>query len=264
MKRASAIVTNRGGRTCHAAIIARELGVPAVVGSGNATQVIEDGQLVTVSCAEGDTGFIYEGKLGFERATTDLGNMPPAPLKIMMNVANPERAFDFGQLPNAGIGLARLEMIIASHIGVHPNALLEYDRQDAATKKINIADYEHAVRLWTIVLEVSVMMAQFPSRQIAELSYEYRTLGLGYANIGGLLMSSGIPYDSAEGRAIAGALTAIMTGVSYATSAEMAGELGPFPGFAPNRENMLRVIRNHRRAALGQLEGYEGLSVNPT
>ncbi|MFL9585104.1 phosphoenolpyruvate synthase [Stenotrophomonas sp. AB1(2024)] len=135
MKRASAIVTNRGGRTCHAAIIARELGVPAVVGSGNATQVLRDGQEVTVSCAEGDTGFIYEGKLDFERTTTDLGNMPPAPLKIMMNVANPERAFDFGQLPNAGIGLARLEMIIASHIGIHPNALLEYDRQDAATKK---------------------------------------------------------------------------------------------------------------------------------
>jgi pyruvate,water dikinase len=135
MKRASAIVTNRGGRTCHAAIIARELGVPAVVGSGNATKVIEDGQLVTVSCAEGDTGFIYEGKLGFERTTTDLGNMPPAPLKIMMNVANPERAFDFGQLPNAGIGLARLEMIIASHIGIHPNALLEYDRQDAARRR---------------------------------------------------------------------------------------------------------------------------------
>lgn len=135
MKRASAIVTNRGGRTCHAAIIARELGVPAVVGSGNATQLIQDGQQVTVSCAEGDTGFIYDGILEFERTTTDLGNMPPAPLKIMMNVANPERAFDFGQLPNAGIGLARLEMIIASHIGIHPNALLEYDRQDAATKK---------------------------------------------------------------------------------------------------------------------------------
>jgi len=135
--------------------------------------------------------------------------------------------------------------------------------KDAATKKINIADYEHAVRLWTIVLEVSVMMAQFPSRQIAELSYEYRTLGLGYANIGGLLMSSGIPYDSAEGRAIAGALTAIMTGVSYATSAEMAGELGPFPGFAPNRDNMLRVMRNHRRAAYGETAGYEALSVNP-
>ncbi|PPU29665.1 phosphoenolpyruvate synthase [Xanthomonas arboricola] len=135
MKRASAIVTNRGGRTCHAAIIARELGVPAVVGSGNATDVISDGQEVTVSCAEGDTGFIYDGLLPFERTTTDLGNMPPAPLKIMMNVANPERAFDFGQLPNAGIGLARLEMIIAAHIGIHPNALLEYEKQDADVRK---------------------------------------------------------------------------------------------------------------------------------
>ncbi len=135
--------------------------------------------------------------------------------------------------------------------------------KDAATKRIDIASYEHAVRLWTLVLEISVMMAQFPSRRIAELSYEYRTLGLGYANIGGLLMSSGIPYDSTEGRAIAGALTAIMTGVSYATSAEIASELGPFPGYAPNRDNMLRVIRNHRRAAHGQTAGYEALSVNP-
>ncbi len=135
--------------------------------------------------------------------------------------------------------------------------------KDKATKRINIAEYEHAVRLWTVVLEVSVMMAQFPSRQIAELSYEYRTLGLGYANIGGLLMSSGIPYDSAEGRAIAGSLTAIMTGIAYATSAEIASELGPFPGFKPNRDNMLRVMRNHRRAAYGEAAGYEGLSVNP-
>jgi pyruvate, water dikinase len=134
MKRAAAIVTNRGGRTCHAAIIARELGVPAVVGTGNALDTIDDGREVTVSCCEGDTGYIYGGALPFERTTTDLGNMPPAPLKIMMNVANPDRAFDFAMLPNAGIGLARLEMIIASHIGVHPKALLEYDRQDAATK----------------------------------------------------------------------------------------------------------------------------------
>ncbi|NKK32387.1 vitamin B12-dependent ribonucleotide reductase [Rhizobium leguminosarum] len=135
--------------------------------------------------------------------------------------------------------------------------------KDKATKRINIADYEHAVRLWTVVLEVSVMMAQFPSKRIAELSYEYRTLGLGYANIGGLLMSSGIPYDSTEARAIAGSLTAIMTGVCYATSAEMAAELGPFPNFAPNRESMLRVIRNHRRAAHGETSGYEALSINP-
>ncbi len=135
MKRAAAIVTNRGGRTCHAAIIARELGVPAVVGTADAMDRVQDGQQVTVSCAEGDTGYIYDGALPFERTTTDLAHMPPAPLKIMMNVANPERAFDFGQLPNAGIGLARLEMIIASHIGIHPLALLEYDRQDADTKK---------------------------------------------------------------------------------------------------------------------------------
>jgi pyruvate,water dikinase len=135
MKRAAAIVTNRGGRTCHAAIIARELGVPAVVGTGNALDAIPDGVEVTVSCAEGDTGFIYDSKLEFERVTADLGAMPPAPLKIMMNVANPERAFDFAMLPNAGVGLARLEMIIASHIAVHPKALLEYDKQDAETKR---------------------------------------------------------------------------------------------------------------------------------
>jgi pyruvate, water dikinase len=135
MKRASAIVTNRGGRTCHAAIIARELGVPAIVGTGNGIEMIPDGAEVTISCAEGDTGFIYEGLLPFERITADLGKMPPAPLKIMMNVANPERAFDFAMLPNAGVGLARLEMIIASHIGVHPKALLEYDSQDAETRR---------------------------------------------------------------------------------------------------------------------------------
>jgi pyruvate,water dikinase len=134
MKRAAAIVTNRGGRTCHAAIIARELGVPAVVGTGDAMRAIPDGAEVTVSCAEGDTGFIYDGKLDFEVITTDLGNMPPAPLKIMMNVGNPERAFDFAQLPHQGIGLARLEFVIARQIGVHPRALLEYEKQPADIK----------------------------------------------------------------------------------------------------------------------------------
>lgn len=134
MKRASAIVTNRGGRTCHAAIIARELGVPAVVGCGDAMDRIADGSDVTVSCAEGDTGFIYEGLIPYERITTDLDNMPPAPLKIMMNVGNPERAFDFAQLPNQGIGLARLEFIIARQIGVHPKALLDFDNQPDAIK----------------------------------------------------------------------------------------------------------------------------------
>ena len=134
MKRASAIVTNRGGRTCHAAIIARELGVPAVVGSGDAMDRIADGADVTVSCAEGDTGFIYDGLLPFERIVTDLENMPPAPLKIMMNVGNPERAFDFAQLPNQGIGLARLEFIIARQIGVHPKALLDFGSQPESIK----------------------------------------------------------------------------------------------------------------------------------
>ncbi|OSQ42061.1 vitamin B12-dependent ribonucleotide reductase [Thalassospira sp. MCCC 1A01428] len=128
---------------------------------------------------------------------------------------------------------------------------------------IDVAAYEHAVRLWTVVLEVSVLMAQFPSDRIAELSYRYRTLGLGYANIGGLLMSMGISYDSDEGRAICASLTAIMCGVSYATSAEMAGELGAFAGYADNADEMLRVMRNHRRAAHGEQEGYEGLSINP-
>jgi len=141
--------------------------------------------------------------------------------------------------------------------------LLQFRDEADANKRFDIESFEHACRLWTVVLEISVMMAQFPSYRIAQLSYEYRTLGIGYANIGGLLMSSGIPYDSKEGRAIAGAITAIMTGIAYATSAEMAGELGPFPGFEKNREPMLRVMRNHRRAAYGEDKGYEALHVNP-
>jgi pyruvate,water dikinase len=128
MKRASAIVTNRGGRTCHAAIIARELGIPAVVGCGDATAMLKDGMDVTVSCAEGDTGNIYAGKLEFEVTDLQLDKMPPSPVKIMMNVGNPEMAFDFQNLPNAGIGLARLEFIISRMIGVHPKAVLEFDR----------------------------------------------------------------------------------------------------------------------------------------
>lgn len=124
-------------------------------------------------------------------------------------------------------------------------------------------DYTHAIRLWTVTLEISVMMAQFPSKEIAQRSYDFRTLGLGYANIGGLLMNLGYGYDSVEGRALCATLTAIMTGVSYATSAELAGELGAFPGYAKNAKHMLRVIRNHRRAAYGQANGYEQLSVQP-
>ncbi len=138
--------------------------------------------------------------------------------------------------------------------------LLTFRNDDGS---FDVAAFEHACRLWTVVLEVSVLMAQFPSDRIAELSYRFRTLGLGYANIGGLLMANGIPYDSDAGRAICGAISALMTGVSYATSAEMAEELGAFPGYADNREGMLRVIRNHRRAAHGEHHGYEGLSVKP-
>ncbi len=128
---------------------------------------------------------------------------------------------------------------------------------------IDVTAYEHAVRLWTVALEISVLMAQFPSKEIAQLSYEFRTLGLGYANIGGFLMAAGYSYDSDEGRALCGALTAVMTGVSYATSAEMAEELGTFPRFDENRESMLRVIGNHRLAAHGKADGYDGLSIPP-
>jgi pyruvate,water dikinase len=131
MKRAAAIVTNRGGRTCHAAIIARELGIPAVVGCTNATTSIREGQEVTVSCAEGDTGHVYEGLLAFERKQIELDALPKIPLKIMMNVGNPDRAFDFAGIPNHGVGLARLEFIINRMIGVHPRALLDFDRLDA-------------------------------------------------------------------------------------------------------------------------------------
>ena len=129
--------------------------------------------------------------------------------------------------------------------------------------RFDVENFEHAVRLWTIVLEISVLMAQFPSKEIAELSYRYRTLGLGFANIGGLLMASGLSYDSEEGRQLCGAISALMTGISYATSAEMAKELGAFEGFEDNAEPMLRVMRNHRRAAFGKSDGYEELSTNP-
>jgi pyruvate,water dikinase len=135
MKRASAIVTNRGGRTCHAAIIARELGIPAVVGCGNATDLLQDGALVTVSCAEGDTGLIYDGLLETEVTEVQRGEMPKISTKIMMNVGNPQLAFDFAQLPNEGVGLARLEFIINNNIGVHPKAILDYPNVDGDLKK---------------------------------------------------------------------------------------------------------------------------------
>jgi pyruvate,water dikinase len=135
MKRAAAIVTNRGGRTCHAAIIARELGIPAVVGCGDATDVLEDGRSVTVSCAEGDEGHIYDGILDYEETTIEFDAMPEIPVKIMMNVGNPDRAFDFAGIPNAGVGLARLEFIINRMIGVHPQALLDFDTLDPSLQQ---------------------------------------------------------------------------------------------------------------------------------
>ena len=128
MKLASAIITNRGGRTCHAAIIARELGVPAIVGTGNATELLQNDYDVTASCAEGDTGKVYQGKLNFEHTFSEVGDLPEIPVKIMMNVGNPSRAFDFASIPNAGVGLARLEFIINNTIGIHPKALLEFDK----------------------------------------------------------------------------------------------------------------------------------------
>jgi pyruvate,water dikinase len=148
MKRSAAIVTNRGGRTCHAAIIARELGIPAVVGCGDATRRIRDGQDITVSCAEGDTGYVYEGQLEFEHKQIELDSLPKIPVKIMMNVGNPDRAFDFASIPNHGVGLARLEFIINRMIGVHPRALLEFDSQSNEIKeqiRTQIAGYADPV-----------------------------------------------------------------------------------------------------------------------
>ncbi len=176
MKRAAAIVTNRGGRTCHAAIIARELGIPAVVGCGDATSVIPDGAEVTVSCAEGDEGFVYEGQLEFEESHIELDSLPEIPVKIMMNVGNPDRAFDFANIPNHGVGLARLEFIINRMIGVHPNALLEYDALDEDTKHAvddQMAGYDDPVRFFIDKLAegVATIAAAFaPEPVIVRLS----------------------------------------------------------------------------------------------
>ncbi len=186
MKRASAIITNRGGRTCHAAIIARELGVPAIVGCGNATEVLSDGQEVTASCAEGDTGFIYEGLLDFEVQSNSIDAMPELPFKVMMNVGNPDRAFSFAQIPNAGVGLARLEFIINRMIGVHPKALLNMNslpREVSQAIKERISGYASPVDFYVDKLvegiatlavafreqPVIVRMSDFKSNEYANL-----------------------------------------------------------------------------------------------
>jgi len=176
MKRASAIVTNRGGRTCHAAIIARELGIPAVVGCGDATEIINDAAAVTVSCAEGDEGFIYDGLLEFEEQEIELDSLPDIPVKIMMNVGNPDRAFDFSTIPNHGVGLARLEFIINRMIGVHPNALLNFDGQPDETRDAieeQMAGYDSPVSFYVDKLAegISTIAAAFaPEPVIVRMS----------------------------------------------------------------------------------------------
>ncbi|MDV6319052.1 phosphoenolpyruvate synthase [Chromohalobacter sp. HP20-39] len=195
MKRASAIVTNRGGRTCHAAIIARELGIPAVVGCGDATQALADGREVTVSCAEGDTGHVYDGLLDYDCRTTTVDNMPALPFDIMMNVGNPDRAFGFSSLPNAGVGLARLEFIINRMIGVHPKALIDYATLPAdlqQTIDLRTAGYDDPVSFYVdrLVEGISTLAAAFyPKRVIVRLSdfksNEYENL------IGGKLYEPG-------------------------------------------------------------------------
>ena len=190
--------------------------------------------LAAWSCA--DPGMQYD---------TTINEWHTCPESGRINASNPCSEYMF--LDNTACNLASLN-------------LMAFRRDDGG---FDVAAFEHAVRLWTMVLEISVLMAQFPSREIARLSYQFRTLGLGHANIGGLLMGFGRSYDSDAGRAYCGALTAIMTGVAYATSAEMAKELGPFPGYAKNAEAMGRVIRNHRRAAYAEETGYEGLSIKP-
>jgi ribonucleoside-diphosphate reductase alpha chain len=190
--------------------------------------------LAAWSCA--DPGMQYD---------TTINEWHTCPESGRINASNPCSEYMF--LDDTACNLASLN-------------LMAFSREDGG---FDVEAYEHAVRLWTMVLEISVLMAQFPSREIAQRSYAFRTLGLGFANVGGLLMALGLPYDSEEGRAYCSALSAIMTGVAYATSAEMASELGPFPGYAKNAQAMARVICNHRRAAYGEEAGYEGLSVKP-
>lgn len=186
MKRAAAIVTNRGGRTCHAAIVARELGIPAVVGCGEATTLIKDGVEVTIACSEGDTGYVYEGLLQFEHTTADTGKLPDLPIKIMMNVGNPSHAFAFSRLPNQGVGLARLEFIINNIIGIHPKALLEFDRLSEALKAdINqrIAGYVDPVSFYVdkLVEGIATLAAAFHPHPVIVRTSDFKSNE--YANL---------------------------------------------------------------------------------
>ncbi len=186
IKRASAIVTNRGGRTCHAAIIARELGIPAVVGCGDATTALQDGEEVTVSCAEGDTGYIYDGLLEFDVNRAHADELPELPVKIMMNVGNPDRAFDFANIPNSGVGLARLEFIINRMIGIHPKALLEFDKQNDELKAIitrQTAAYASPVDFYVdkLVEGVSTLAAAFYGKPVIVRMSDFKSNE--YANL---------------------------------------------------------------------------------
>ncbi len=176
MKKASAIVTNRGGRTCHAAIIARELGIPAIVGCGDATSKLTDGATVTVSCSEGETGYVYQGDLDFEVKRSSVDELPLLPTKVMMNVGNPDRAFDFAQIPNEGVGLARLEFIINKMIGIHPKALLNFDAQSDELKaeiKQRIRGYKDPIDFYVSKLTegiATIASAFWPKRVIVRMS----------------------------------------------------------------------------------------------
>jgi pyruvate,water dikinase len=229
MKRAAAIVTNRGGRTCHAAIIARELGIPAVVGCGDATASIRDGEPVTVSCAEGDTGVVYEGRLDFEQQHIELDALPDPPVRIMMNVGNPERAFDFAAIPNHGVGLARLEFIINRMIGVHPRALLEYASLEPGVRdqiRRQMAGYNDPVRFFVEKLSegiASIAAAFAPQPVIVRLS-DFKSNE--YANLIG-----GRDYEPHEENPMLG-----FRGASRYTD----------PAFAPCFELECRAIRRVR------------------
>lgn len=186
MKRAAAIITNRGGRTCHAAIIARELGIPAVVGCGDATETLQDGDAVTVSCAEGETGFIYSGLLPFEKRSLNVENMPELPVKVMLNVGNPERAFAFQSVPNAGVGLARLEFLISNTIGVHPKALLNYDSLQDSLKNLiakKISAYASPVEFYIERLKegIATIAAAFAPKPVIVRLSDFKTNE--YANL---------------------------------------------------------------------------------
>jgi pyruvate, water dikinase len=238
MKRAAAIVTNRGGRTCHAAIIARELGIPAVVGCVDATARIRDGQPVTVSCAEGDTGFVYQGLLEFERRQIELDSLPPIPVKIMMNVGNPDRAFDFAGIPHRGVGLARLEFIINRMIGVHPRALLEFDRLDGELKQrieAQMAGYSDPVGFYVEKLAegIAQIAAAFAPEQVIVRLSDFKSNE--YANLIG-----GERYEPHEENPMLG-----FRGASRYTD----------PGFRPCFELECRALRRVRETmGLGNVE----------